>query len=112
MPGGIGHDGTAVPLPPELETAQQSAEAISWTHTTYIRPHEYFLRKDHPEAYDLLHRAVADHGYDAYFYRSPFRYLDLREYKYWVYETLINRERLDLDHPVVAQPESIPGAQV
>jgi hypothetical protein len=114
VPRDIGHDGNPVPLPADLETARQSAEAISWTHTTYIRPHEYFLRKDHPEAYDLLHQAVTEHGYDAYFYRSPFRYLDLGEYKYWVYETLINCERLDLVHPTKAESAAygaLPGAE-
>jgi hypothetical protein len=92
-----------------LDLIQESAEAISWTKTTYIRPHEYFLRKDHPSVYDLLQQAVAEHGCDAHFYRSLFRYLNLGDYKYWVYDTLINRERLDLVHPTRAQSESHEG---
>jgi hypothetical protein len=98
--------GPEAPMSIEVDLAQEAAEAISWTKTNYIRPHEYFLRKDHLALYDQLKRAVDDHGYDAYFYRTPFRYLDLGEYKYWVYDTLINRERLDLVHPTKAQSES------
>jgi hypothetical protein len=89
----------------KLEVLQNSAEAIIWRKTTYIRPHEYFMRTDHPQLYDRLKSAVDEHGYDAYFYRSQFRYLHLGLYKYWVYETLINREPLDLDHPTKALSE-------
>jgi hypothetical protein len=90
----------------ELDIVQDSAENIAWRKTTYIRPHEYFMREDFPDLYDQLKRAVADHGYEGYFYHTPFRYLNLGAYKYWVYDTLINRERLDLVHPTKAQSES------
>jgi hypothetical protein len=90
----------------KLDAAQTSAEAIAWTKTTYIRPHEYFLRKEHPGLYDLLKQAVAEHGYDASFYGTRFRYLNLGDYKYWVYDTLINRERLDLIYPSKSQTET------
>jgi hypothetical protein len=89
-----------------LDTLRTSVEAITWTKTTYIRPHEYFLRDDHPDVYGPLRQAIVEHGYDAYFYRAPFRYLDLGEYKYWAYDTLINRERLDLVHPSKAHSET------
>jgi hypothetical protein len=89
----------------ELDLVQKYVEAITWRKTTYIRPHEYFMRHDQSEVYDLLKRAIDEHGYDAFFYQTIFRYLDLGDFKYWAYDTLVNRERLDLDHPTKALSE-------
>jgi hypothetical protein len=59
--------------------------------------HAYILRKNEPELYQTLAAAIAAYGYDKPFYSKTYRYLELWDgYKYWAYDTLVNREDLTL----------------
>lgn len=54
--------------------------------------HEYHLAKDDVNVFDTLKKAIARWGYDAMFGKIPHRYLWIGDYKYWAYDTLVNRE--------------------
>jgi hypothetical protein len=65
-----------------------------WKKTNYIQPHEYMLRKDYPEAYSALKEKIDKEGYEAKFLGKTYRYVNIEEYRYWAYDTLINRALL------------------
>lgn len=58
--------------------------------------HSYCLQDKHPETVYLLKQAILEYGFDAPFYSKTYRYLIIGDYKYWAYETLVNREVLEL----------------
>ena len=64
-----------------------------------IAPHQYFLRKDSPELYSVLTDLIRSDGRDEEFslfgHKRTYRYFYHGEYKYWAYEILLNRARID-----------------
>ncbi|VVB65843.1 Uncharacterised protein [Candidatus Gugararchaeum adminiculabundum] len=71
-----------------------------WKETTCggkIPLHSYITIYKHKEDAELVKELVdliEKHGYDGYFYKAKFRYLNLDDYKYWHYEDLVNREKI------------------
>lgn len=70
--------------------------AVYWKPATCqgkVPLHEYILKEKQPELYDRLAALIKTDGYDGYFFKVKFRYLDIDDYKYWAYDILINREK-------------------
>ena len=67
---------------------------VTWRKARHPRTEEYVLKFNHPELYARMSKAIAEKGYDGYFFRTKWRYLDIGGYKYWVDEPVLNRERL------------------
>jgi hypothetical protein len=65
-----------------------------WKKTNYIQPHEYMLRKDYSEVYSALKEKIDKEGYEAKFLGKVYKYVNIGEYRYWAYDTLINRALL------------------
>jgi hypothetical protein len=53
------------------------------------------LREKYPELFEMLSSAIDKYGYDESFYSKPYRYLTLDGYRYWHFDTLVNRETLE-----------------
>jgi len=71
--------------------------AAFWKPTTCqgtIPLHEYILKEKQPELYARLAPLIKKDGYDGYFFKAKFRYLEIDGYKYWAYDDLINREKI------------------
>jgi len=83
-------------MPVELhETLQRQCSSVEWRKTTTYPlhlEHEYILRKNHPEIIAALSKAIDDHGHDESFYSQTYRYMILDGYRYWHFDTLVNRE--------------------
>ncbi len=62
-----------------------------WTDTTYIKPHQYIVRKDHEELFALMEARLKEDGYDARFLKTTYRYVDIGEHRYWLMEPILNR---------------------
>jgi hypothetical protein len=72
--------------------------SAEWRKTTTYPPHlehEYILREKYPELFQLLSNAIDQYGYDESFYSKTYRYLTLDGYRYWHFDTLVNRETLE-----------------
>ena len=72
--------------------------SVEWRKTTTYPPHlehEYILIEKQPELVKKLRNAIDEYGYDEVFYSKTYRYLDLENYRYWHFETLVNRETLE-----------------
>jgi hypothetical protein len=75
--------------------------SAEWRKTTTYPPHlehEYILREKYPELFQLLSNAIDQYGYDESFYSKTYRYLTLDGYRYWHFDTLVNRETLEKYH--------------
>lgn len=61
---------------------------------TYAKtaPHEYIVKGQNPELFDDVKAAIKEHGYNAKFGKWTYRYLNIGEYKYWAFQTVLNRE--------------------
>ena len=84
-----------VSLFPSLLDLCNSAE---WRKTTTYPPHlehEYILIEKQPELVQMLCAAIDEFGYDEVFYSRTYRYLNLGDYRYWHFDTLVNRETLE-----------------
>lgn len=75
--------------------------SAEWRKTTTYPPHlehEYILRENYPELFQLFSNAIDQYGYDESFYSKTYRYLTLDDYRYWHFDTLVNRETLEKYH--------------
>lgn len=74
---------------------EEIIDETEWTTSTAKQyekaPHQYIKRTDYPVLCAVLERLIDEDGYDAYFYRAKFRYLDIGEYMYWHYDLIFNR---------------------
>ena len=88
-----------IPIHLKEELKKRCAE-VAWKPTTTYpdhMAHAYILQKDEPELCQALADAIDAYGYDKPFYSKTYRYLELGDgYKYWAYDTLVNREDLAL----------------
>jgi hypothetical protein len=70
---------------------------VIFKETTYIRPHAYILRswsEDCATVYDAFAQHIKEAGYSAKFYSKTYRYANVEGFKYWIVDTVLNRERL------------------
>jgi len=76
-------------------------EALEWTETDYISPHEYVLRSEAPELYDLIDLLKRSEGYREKFGGRFWWYFDVGGYKYWTVDDgvacALNRVALEDD---------------
>ncbi len=70
-----------------------------WTPTTYIKPHEYILEKNHGELFALMKARIEEAGYEAPFQGRTYRYVDVGEYRYWLMEPVLNRTLGGVERP-------------
>jgi hypothetical protein len=73
---------------------QDLIDKAFWKKTNYISPHEYMMKKDYPEAYVAITELIEKEGYEEAFLTKSYRYVNIGKYKYWAYDTLINRALL------------------
>lgn len=89
-------------IPDELRASLVNhCGSAEWRKTTTYPPHlehEYVLREKYPELFQLLSHAIDEYGYDESFYSKTYRYLTLDDYRYWHFDTLVNRETLEKYH--------------
>ena len=60
-------------------------------------PHEYIVTDSYPEKLSEIKNLIAEienNGYTKSFYGKEYKYLNIDDYKYWVIENIINREKL------------------
>ncbi|HAV76277.1 MAG TPA: hypothetical protein DCX53_02885 [Anaerolineae bacterium] len=72
--------------------------SVEWRKTTTYPPHlehEYILIEKQPELVLMLCKAIDEYGYDEIFYSKTYRYLTLGNFRYWHFDTLVNRETLE-----------------
>lgn len=72
--------------------------SAEWRKTTTYPPHlehEYVLQEKYPELFQMLSDAIDEYGYDEAFYKKIYCYLTLGNYRYWHFDTLVNRETLE-----------------
>lgn len=72
---------------------EERINRIKWIKTTHIQPHEYILRKDHPDLYSEISKMIKEKGYTKDFRGTKYRYVDIGEYKYWCMGIILNREK-------------------
>ncbi|MDP1624452.1 MAG: hypothetical protein Q8L64_01655 [bacterium] len=86
-------------LPSELYSSLLNlCNAVEWRKTTTYPPHlehEYILSEKYPESFQLLSNAIDQYGYEESFYSKIYRYLNLDGFRYWHFDTLVNRETLE-----------------
>ena len=60
-------------------------------------PHYYIVRDHLSDAdkkiFDEFNRFIDKNGHTAKFYSKKYTYLDIGDYKYWVIENILNREK-------------------
>jgi hypothetical protein len=63
-----------------------------------VGAHEYILRREEPELFAALRaRLQGDDAYHGWYGGYRYRYVNLAGYKYWAFNTVLNRERLPED---------------
>ena len=60
---------------------------------TYAKtaPHEYIVDEWNIELFKEICHLIDTEGYEEKFYDKTFRYYNIGEFKYWHYETILNR---------------------
>jgi len=88
------------PIPrDELRMLNALISEAKWRDTTTYpahMQHAYILKKDYPALMEALVNAIREYGFDMQFYGTTYRYLIIGEFKYWAFQTLVNRENLKL----------------
>ena len=100
--------------PDELAELRAIISSVRWKFAWTMRwaPHWYVmtvidkpLGHIDPEPYDRIGRAIHEYGYDASFGKTPYRYLNIDGWKYWLMgpyghplNTIVNRAKLK-GHP-------------
>lgn len=79
--------------PDELAELVAMIEAGSWHVTDYIAKHSYITIHKQPELFRKLADAIDKYGYNAKFFKTTYRYLNIGEYRYWHYQIVLNRAR-------------------
>jgi len=87
---------------PEAELAQlvrlindarwQTAKAVNYPPELMHQYTMLHFDEESRQACYRLFKAIDDYGFDDDFFGQPHRYLIIGEYKYWHYETIVNRE--------------------
>lgn len=61
-------------------------------------PHWYIVRDhlsdDDRKLFDEFEAFIRKNGYTKLFYSKPFTYFEIGEYKYWLDENILNRDRI------------------
>ena len=87
-------------LPPAtLAALERLAASVKWRDsTTYPAhmQHAYILSKDVPQDFAALKQAINQYGYQDQFAGQIHTYLVIGQYKYWAYDTVLNREHIQL----------------
>ena len=74
-----------------MNRIQELIDKAFWKKTNYISPHEYMMKNDYPEVYAAITELIEKQGYEGAFLTKTYRYVIIGKYKYWAYDTLINR---------------------
>lgn len=53
--------------------------------------HSYILKTAEPVLWEKLAFLIDNHGYDAFYHTTKFRYFDIDGYMYWHYDLVLNR---------------------
>ena len=77
-----------------MKATQKEIDAISWRRTDYIQPHEYFMRKDYPDLYNKLAADIDASPVWQPFKGRLYQYLIFNGWRYWRFQTLINRQKI------------------
>jgi hypothetical protein len=96
-----------------LAELERVVASVKWRESTTYPPemqHAYILRKDVPEAFAALEAAIAKYGFMDEFAGRPQVYLVMGRYKYWAYDTVLNREDVQLTLARQAQRSMRGGA--
>lgn len=86
------------PIPAdELKEIEQAIALGNWRKAKSAQyqgalAHEYHMSFDGYKTFETLRKAIAQYGFDGWFGKIKHRYLWVGEYKYWHYETVLNRE--------------------
>ena len=91
-------EGANIP-PGELAELEQLVSSVSWRESTTYPPdmqHAYILKKNVPEVFESLKRAIEQYGFMDEFAGQPHIYLVIGQFKYWAYDTVLNREDVQL----------------
>ncbi len=87
-------------IPPGiLSELERRINSVKWRDsTTYPAhmQHAYILSKDVPEVFAALKHAINLYGYEDQFAGQVHTYLVIGQYKYWAYDTVLNREHIQL----------------
>ena len=72
-------------------------DAVDWrfAKTMSDHPHEYTVRWNRPdldEEFYVFATFIRDHGYTEYFYKKPFVFFNIGEYKFWTYGDPIHKK--------------------
>ena len=74
---------------------------VKWTFAkTYAKtaPHEYIVNHQYPLVFEQMCKLIDAEGYDRDFtlsgHTNRYRYYNLGGYKYWHFDTILNREPL------------------
>jgi len=65
-----------------------------WRATDYIEAHEYIIKEQHPELFELMRQAIKTDGYSAKFRGASYRYINIGAYKYWTMGVVLNRSKI------------------
>lgn len=85
--------------PPTLADLERLVASVKWRDsTTYPADmkHAYILKKDVPDVFVALQSAIQQYGYQDKFAGQLHTYLVIGQYKYWSYDTVLNREDIQL----------------
>jgi len=64
------------------------------------KSHEYLMERwVSPKLHNTMRILTQECGYEGKFYSTTYQYYNLGEYKYWVIEDVLNREKLPLIKP-------------
>jgi len=87
-------------LPPHtVIDLERIIASVKWRESTTYPPdmqHAYILKNDVPVVFDALKRAINEYGFLDEFAGQPHTYLVIGSYKYWAYDTVLNREHVQL----------------
>jgi len=71
-------------------------DKTEWTKTDYLMPHEYIVCKYHPALCAAIKAQIALEGYSGTFQGRTYIYIDINDYYYWAFDTIVNRRLLSL----------------
>lgn len=83
----------------ELFGLEQLIASVNWRDSTTYPPdmqHAYILRKNGPAVFETLRKAIEKYGYTDDFAGKTQVYLVIGQHKYWSYDTVLNREDVQL----------------
>ena len=58
-------------------------------------PHEYIVDEWNIDLFKEICHLIDTDGYEEIFYDKSFRYYNIGEYKYWHYDTILNRCKIE-----------------